>query len=66
MSIRFHKPLGWEYWRVWMADRFNWTLDYVDSLDFVDSQEIIEVLQNADTAHAQNQKKLADHRKRRR
>jgi len=35
----------------------GWTLDYVDSLNLMDSLAGIEVLQNADLAHAQERKK---------
>jgi hypothetical protein len=47
-------PLPWSYWRVWLAERFHWQLDYIDALPVEDVYEVIEMINAADTAAAHN------------
>jgi hypothetical protein len=41
---------------VWLADRFGWTLDYIDGLATDEAFEVIDVITSADKAHADNHK----------
>ena len=43
-------------------DRTGWTLEYVDSLSEMTTMELIEVWQNGDKAHADNQKRALKHK----
>jgi len=44
-----------------LADRLKWTLDYVDALPIGDAFMLIDTLQNADLAHAHEQRKAERH-----
>lgn len=52
------RPLPWDYWRLWLAERFGWTLEYVDALDHTEVLRAIDILTSADKAMADNQRKL--------
>lgn len=47
-------PLPWQYWRVWLAERFGWTFDYIDTLSLDDVYFAIGMINAADRAHADN------------
>ena len=61
MSIRFGKALGWDYWRAWIVGRTHWTLEYVDALDWIEAQQLINIWQHADMARAHEQRKAERH-----
>jgi len=44
---------------LWLADRMGWTLEYIDALDHAEAYEMIDILQQADVAQAQNQRKAS-------
>ena len=52
MGIRFGRPLPWTYWRWRLAERMNWTLEYVDGLETKDVLEGLDVLKSKDKAFA--------------
>jgi len=39
---------------VWLADRFHWTLDYIDSLALDDAYEVIDIVTSSDKARSDN------------
>jgi len=39
---------------VWLADRFGWTLEYIDSLATDEAAEIIDIMASSDKAAADN------------
>ena len=52
MGIRFGRPLPWTYWRWRLAERMNWTLEYVDAMETMDVLEGLDVLKSRDKAVA--------------
>jgi hypothetical protein len=42
-------------------DRFGWTLEYVDTMDACEAYRIIDIVQSADKAHADEQRKRSKH-----
>ena len=59
--MRFGRPLPWPYWRLWLAERFGWTLEYCNDLDIHEVHEMIDILQSADLARAHEQRKAQKH-----
>lgn len=53
------RSLGWFYWRVWLAERFGWSLEYVDALDLIEAFELVDICQSKDTAIAHEQRKAS-------
>jgi len=54
--LRFGQELPWEYWRISLAEKFGWTLEYVDGLDLVDVLQIATVLNAIDKAQQRKNK----------
>jgi len=57
------RPLPWKYWRCWLAERFGWTLDYVDSLSHREAVAVIAITQAADEAFAANARRDTQHQR---
>ena len=53
----------WSYWRLWLCERFGWTLEYVDALDYLEVCEMIDVLTSGDKALADNRRRDAKRRR---
>jgi len=42
---------------VFLADRFKWSLEYVDALDYAEAYDLIDIVKSMDKGFADNQKK---------
>lgn len=49
---------------MWLASRFGWPLDYVDSLDIFEAREVITVMQAMGKAEADEAAKAMRRRRR--
>jgi len=43
--------------RAWLCNRFKWTLEYVDALDFAEAYDLFDMMMSMDKAIIDNQKK---------
>jgi len=50
---------------VWLAERFKWTLEYVDALDTAEAYELLDITMSMDKAIVDNQKRAMKGRRRR-
>jgi len=42
---------------LWIAERFGWSLEYTDALDWAEARKMIDILQSKDMAHKHNQRR---------
>jgi len=50
IALRFGEDWPVDLVRVYLAERFGWTLDYIDSLDMEEVLTVLEVLDGMDLA----------------